>query len=691
MLEDALTFLEDWLEKYQPEGTMFERFLWVFWGLWVLLVFVALARVIEFRLGMARERRRWGDGSGVQRPAAVIVPIKGVTARHTAAFFQSLIEQKYESYRLLVAVESMDDPAAEWLMEQFGISMTYPAWLPPEDSAGLQEVRLIVAGQAEDHGQKVWNELAAFEHLEDTDEVIVFVDADIVCPPDWLARLTAPINRGTHDPATTYRWLVPSRARLSNQFASVINASVTTQGGKPRESMPWGGSMAISRSAFEDLDVPGLFRGSLNDDLRLGKEAKREGYRLGFVRSLVRPTEIDFTWGQFFEFARRQYFQVRVYAPITYFWVNVIFLLYLTALGSAIAAVAMGYLFAWVPLILVTLFDQVRAMTRESIYRRLFGSDRNTYRRIAATSWLEHFLTPVWMLLHGLIIFSTWFMARVTWGGIRYEVKGPDRTRVLARSPRTVMGEASMVGDLALPDGGMIAALEFEGAEDSWEEAAGDEEEWVEEEWVEEEVWEEVEVLEGEETEETEEFAEAEEDWGEQEEWVEEEAAEVGSTVDPTEPIDVAALGFVPREPAEEAIAGAIPVGACEFYVEPVSAPAAGGESVLPVGACEFFVKAASPEPIAVPVGACEFFVETPAEPKPDPEEPAVATGLGDRTIVPAAVTPRASLAPVFSEKARFVPRIYRRPGRRRSTLRTGRTGNRGRKKFPRSGRNGRG
>ena len=191
--------------------------------------------------------------------------------------------------------------------------------------------------------------------MNEGDEIIVFVDADITCPPDWLARLTAPINQGTHDPSTTYRWLIPQRATAPNLYASVINASVTTQGGNVRDNMPWGGSMALSRETFFDLDVPGLFAGSLNDDLRLGKAAKKAGYKVGYVRNLVRPTEINFSWGSFFEFARRQYLQVKVFAPILYFGGNLICSIYLWGFVSIVVALVKGYLWAWVPLILATL------------------------------------------------------------------------------------------------------------------------------------------------------------------------------------------------------------------------------------------------------------------------------------------------------------------------------------------------
>ena len=309
-------------------------------------------------------------------------------------------------------------------------------------------------------GKKVHNQLAAFEELTPEDKIIAFVDADIICPKDWLSKLADPINRGTHDPATTYRWLVPKKRRVASLYASVINASITTQGGNTRDNMPWGGSMAISRGAFDDLDVPGLFAGSLNDDLRLGKAAKRAGFKVGYIRNLVRPTEIDFNWRRFIEFARRQYLQVKVFAPITYCAGNLILFLYFIGLATVVAAIAKGYLWAWVPLILAASLDQIRAMTRESIYRNLFGDDKATYKKIARTGVIEHLFTPVYMCLHGLLVMSTWFMNKMEWGGIKYQVESPEKTRVLGR--REIEATAlppETVGNLSVPGGATFAGL----------------------------------------------------------------------------------------------------------------------------------------------------------------------------------------------------------------------------------------
>ncbi|MEO0413505.1 MAG: glycosyltransferase family 2 protein [Verrucomicrobiota bacterium] len=448
---------------------MIERFFWIFWpiwGLWTLLTLLVVIRVWGYRFAIGREGKKWQHSPEEQRDVALVIAVKGFDAKHTPEFFQSLLEQDYRSYRLIITVESKSDPAALWLAEQFGFSGDESVWTNTSgSSAGLKSVTLVEAGESTDQGQKVHNQLAAFEALSSEDRIVAFADADIVCAADWLAKLVAPINSRKSRITTTYRWLVPRRPAMPNLFAAVINGSVATQGGGKVETLPWGGSMALGRKLFDELDIPGLLKGCLNDDLRIGKFAKAKGHKIALVRSIVRPTDIDFTLGGLVEFARRQYFQVKVYAPITFTFANLIFLIYLLGLGTAIFAIAGAYFKAWIPVAAVYALDQLRAMGRESVYRKLFADNEKVVRRLTGTSWVEHLLTPVWMLFHAMIIFSVWFKRKVTWAGITYRVTKPNLTEVVSRVRSSDAVDINSAVGLSLPEASSASLLEAEEVE----------------------------------------------------------------------------------------------------------------------------------------------------------------------------------------------------------------------------------
>ncbi|MEM6915591.1 MAG: hypothetical protein AAF491_03400, partial [Verrucomicrobiota bacterium] len=83
-----------------------ERVLLIFWAFWIFLVLVAAVRVFAFLIARRVQDKRWGDGSRNQRPAVVIVPVKGFDLQASPRFFDVLFSQNYSNYRVLVAFES---------------------------------------------------------------------------------------------------------------------------------------------------------------------------------------------------------------------------------------------------------------------------------------------------------------------------------------------------------------------------------------------------------------------------------------------------------------------------------------------------------------------------------------------------------------------------------------------------------
>ncbi|MEM7697085.1 MAG: glycosyltransferase [Verrucomicrobiota bacterium] len=415
---------------------MIETILYAFWGLWLFGLLVAVIRVGTFPIAMHFQQKRWGKPVKKQEPVALILPAKGFALPHTTRVLNKLFAQDYPHYRVIVAFESWDDPIAQYLCEQLDLSQNRPTWRHPEMGANLREVALVCSGESEDEGQKVHNQRAAIAELTTEDRIIVFADADIEIDSTWLGKLVAPLNHGTHAFSTSYRWLVPRRPSFASQLASTINASITTQGGPEWSSFLWGGTMAMTRDAFDKIDVPGLLRGSLNDDLRISKVARKAGNRIAFVRSLITPTKVDFTLSSFLEFARRQYTQVRFFSPILYTCANIILAGYVIGLLSIVAAIVAGVFWAWVPLAAAYLLDQVRACLRQRVYLKLFQSE-HIRKRLLAASWLEHMLTPLWLVIHWLIIASTWKKQTIDWAGIRYRIVSNSETEVLHRNEET--------------------------------------------------------------------------------------------------------------------------------------------------------------------------------------------------------------------------------------------------------------
>ena len=409
--------------------------LWLIWIIWMAGSLLAMANAILYARFRRNQDQRWlsSDLEADQASVCWIISMKGIDPDLTTPFFESLLTQDYPHYRLIFTFESDQDEGYRWIRDRLQLETGKEEWHSAIDT-GPRSILLINAGPSEDCGQKVHNQLAAMSRLTDSDGIVAFSDADLVCRPNTLSGLVAPINLGHFDAMSTYRWLIPKDSHPATLFASVINASCASMGGHVYLNTLWGGMMALRRSAFEELEVPRNFSRVLSDDLKLNSLVKGSGRKVGFVRSLIVPSPIQFSWSTLFEFGMRQYFMVKFYSIKLYLSAYEVTGFYLAGFITSILAITLWDTPAgWIPLATVTLSDQVRAIYRRKIYRHLFKDAPETLKSLDRTAWIEHLATPFWMAIQLIFVIGVLFRNEITWAGIRYRVQAGGATTVLSR------------------------------------------------------------------------------------------------------------------------------------------------------------------------------------------------------------------------------------------------------------------
>lgn len=364
-----------------------------------------------------------GLGRPVELSAAprvvVVVAVKGHHPEFDR-FLEHLLAQDYSSYRVIFVVESADDPAVRPIE-------AWRAKLP-------DRITLVVAGLAQDEGQKVTNLRAAIRHVNPSDEIVVFADADIRPLPDWLKRLVAPLVRRETDIVSGFAWLVVDDRNFSTFVMASMAATLVTIPRLPFLNSAWGGSTAMRRETFEALDLDKTWRGSLCDDMHLTIAAQRKGFRISVPREML-PRLFVTTRG-FADVAAdglRWLMLFRVYLPATFF---------LVLLGFTFAAAGWG-----VALLGALLFEPVaiaalvggfalailRSAGRAVIAFRLWGRVGLAENR--AFLLRDPFLTPLAISLNAAYCWIALFKRHTTWAGITYEVHGPTRIRIISRQP----------------------------------------------------------------------------------------------------------------------------------------------------------------------------------------------------------------------------------------------------------------
>ncbi len=324
-----------------------------------------------------------------------------------------MFEQDYEDYEIRFLVESPEDPVCQAIQ---AVAAEYPERLS----------RIVFTGRATDCGQKVHNLLRGTEMLPPDVKYLAFADSDARPRPHWLAALVHRLDRDHIGAVTGYRWFVPMRTTLPNLLVTSINASLGMLYGYGNPNFVWGGSWAIRRDRFEQLEIRRAWQRKLTDDLVVTDILRQARLSIEYEPACAVASPVDFNTAQMLDFARRQYTQVRYYLPK--FWragllVNTFSLTaFYLSLVATIIMWRNGSSAAWAPtLVLVALYVSwvYRGIHCVWLSQELFPDYQ---RQLRAMRLLDVFGGPLAALANWLIFASSGIGRRLVWRGIHYEL-----------------------------------------------------------------------------------------------------------------------------------------------------------------------------------------------------------------------------------------------------------------------------
>ena len=354
----------------------------------------------------------------------VFVPCRGLESglkeNLTAIFFQD-----YPAFEIIIVSDAADDPALA-VAEQVRRML--------DDHIG-PSVRSVIAGPAKDSGQKVHNLRTAIRKASPHAEVFVFVDTDARPQRSWLRLLVQPLNDSGVGAATGYRWFAPVRGGFSSHLRSVWNASIASAlGERVDKNFCWGGSTAIRRSTFEQLNVLEKWLGTVSDDFTMTRILHEAGLPIRFVPQCLTPAVEDCSFRELLEFTTRQLKITRAYAPHLWKAVlagSVIFVLaFFGGIGLMLARAITGLTYVTPLLLLIVIFvlGSMKSYVRLRAVR-LVMEDRRL--RTRGTALAHIVLWPVASLLFLWNAIAAAISRRITWRGITYELKSPTETVII--------------------------------------------------------------------------------------------------------------------------------------------------------------------------------------------------------------------------------------------------------------------
>jgi len=361
---------------------------------------------------------------------ALIVPCKGLDSAFTENI-SSFFNQDYENYLLRFVVADESDPAFD---ELHNLKNRL------SQSSKAEDIQILVAGYAESCSQKIHNLLYCCEKLSSDVEVLAFADSDICVRNDWLSHIVYPLRKSKNGAASGYRWFVPKKNNTASLALSAVNAKIAQLLGNTPFNQAWGGSMAIRTDVFYHVGLDKIWSKALSDDLSLSYAVKKARKKVVFVPACLVASYESTTWGELFEFGRRQFLITRVSTPGTW-WFGLCSSLY-SILGLWCTAAAAIYastrisipryqlaVFIAVPVLFFTA-QFARAVLRQKMADKLL---RYKYRTSNAAIAADILFFWVWSFLLLILIISSAFGRTIRWRGIRYKLLGPTKTIVLSK------------------------------------------------------------------------------------------------------------------------------------------------------------------------------------------------------------------------------------------------------------------
>jgi hypothetical protein len=385
---------------------------------WVAAAFVPLSALVSAGFAVLYL-------TGLRFPAGV--PGAAVTAIMPATgplpdledLIANLAQQSLPPRRLIVAVESQNDPAYA------RVSAVRAATVAPR-------IDLIVAGVADKSGQKNANLLAAIAALDPADDYVLLMDADIRPLPWYVASLIEPLVAGRRDLVNGYRWLTPNRPTVFATLIAAIDRRLAVLYRPPETKLIWGGSIAVTPRALAALDLPTILAGQILDDLPIGAKAAATGLNVGARGCSRAPTPIESDPRRLFAFARRQMQFVRIYLPGLWRVACLLAVVDLCArLALLIAAIATPpFSLALAALLGVAGLDLISAELRLYASRRLGVVDDAAFKMLNRLFALAILPLPItW----AAIVLASFPTSRIAWAHVRYLVDKKGRVLQVER------------------------------------------------------------------------------------------------------------------------------------------------------------------------------------------------------------------------------------------------------------------
>ncbi|MBX7103305.1 MAG: glycosyltransferase [Gemmataceae bacterium] len=230
--------------------------------------------------------------------AAVVLSVRGADPS-LAGCLEGLLRQDYPDYRVVVIVDSRDDPA--WAVVQHAVAESrHPDVTIQPLTARRRSCSLKLSALVQAIGE-----------LDESFRIIALIDADGHAGPGWLRELASPLRDPAVGASTGVRWFIPGDNSAGTLVRYLWNVAAVTQ--MNSLGVAWGGSLAFRRDALEAANLVRSWKHSFAEDVGAGGRLRRLGYRVETVAAATMVSAESTGLRDCFRFIRRQLLCARLH------------------------------------------------------------------------------------------------------------------------------------------------------------------------------------------------------------------------------------------------------------------------------------------------------------------------------------------------------------------------------------------
>jgi uncharacterized SAM-binding protein YcdF (DUF218 family) len=367
---------------------------------------------------------------------AIVLSLRGADPSLESCLAGALA-QDYPAYQVHIVIDSPEDPA------HAVVARVLARGHAPNAEVHVETRRIL----GEHCSPKLSAQRQVLIALDVAVEVVAFLDADSVPATNWLRAMVAPFTDPRVGATTGIRWAAARDAGWGTLARYAFNALTFPQRFFYR--IPWGGSLAVSRSALRKSGLLDHWTRCFCEDTSAYGPLRAAGFRLAFVPA---ATQINSEPGG--DLGGAQYFMLRQLVCVGLhhvFWPRMLavnaatIFSFLACCALALAGVvgaAMSMLGSATQMWKLIAFAIIPALYCAGLFAALIVGDRLVRRMVAAPPSPARSPRLVGAMLVALA-FSTNaillapFMRSIRWRGITYDIAGRNRIRMRAYQPYT--------------------------------------------------------------------------------------------------------------------------------------------------------------------------------------------------------------------------------------------------------------